>query len=101
MTKVNTIGFQVVASPDTNDHEVRIFVDDQDFIAKYWPNMMGMDPDHLLSYHELSARTEPHGATIIRCGCGEVGCGSTEVRISIEGERVIWDSWQGVPGKPP
>jgi hypothetical protein len=101
MTELNTIAFHVVPSPETNDHEVEIFVDGRNFIAQHWPEMMGMDPDDLLSYQELSPRNEPHEATVVRCGCGIVGCGSAWVRICADEDRVVWDHWQGDTGKPP
>jgi hypothetical protein len=62
--------------------------------------MMGMDPDDVLSYQQLSPRNEPHEATVVRCGCGIVGCGSVWVHISAAVDRVIWDTWQGDQGKP-
>ena len=101
MPEPSVIRFLVVPSPDTNDHEVKIFIDGEEFIRRHWPNMMGMDPDDLLSYRHLSAQDEPHEATVVRCGCGVVGCGSASVRISGQGGRVIWDDWQGVSGNPP
>jgi len=101
MTQLNTIAFHVVASPETNDHEVEIFVDGKPFIAKHWPDMMGMDPDALLSYSKLAPRDGSHEATVVRCRCGEAGCGSAWVRISGEGDQVIWDSWEGDKGDPP
>jgi hypothetical protein len=101
MNRFNSISFSVFPSPDTNDHEVRLFVDGKPFIAEHWPNMMGMDPDDLLSYRELVPRDPAHEATVVRCGCGIVGCGSAWVRISVEGDRIIWDSWQGDEGNPP
>jgi hypothetical protein len=102
MPELNTISFQVVPSPDTNDHEVKIFVDGQDFIARHWPDMMGMDPDEVLSsYHALLPRNNPHDATVVRCGCGIIGCGSASVRISGDTDHVIWEVWQGDRHKPP
>lgn len=101
MAEPSVIRFLVVPSPDTNDHEVKIFIDGEEFIRRHWPHMMGMDPDDLLSYRHLSARDEPHEATVVRCGCGVVGCGSASVRISGQRGRVIWDDWQGDPGEPP
>ena len=101
MTELNTIAFQVIPSPETNDHEVKIFVDGRDYIAQHWPAMIGMDPDDVLSYRELSPRDEPHDATIVRCGCGIVGCGSAWVRIAAEGNRIIWDTWRGDASQPP
>jgi hypothetical protein len=101
VTQLNTIAFRIVPSPNTNDHEVKIFVDGRDFIARHWPDMMGMDPDDVLSYRELLPRDESHEATVIRCGCGVVGCGSVWVRISTKDDHVIWDSWQRDKGNPP
>jgi len=101
MTQLNTIAFRVFPSPDTNDHEVKIFVDGESFIDKHWPDMMGMDPGDLLSYRELVPRDQAHASAVVRCGCGIVGCGSASVRISAQGDRVTWDSWQGDTGELP
>jgi hypothetical protein len=98
--KHNNIAFRVFPSPDINDHEVRIFVDGKPFIAEHWPDMMGMDPDDILSYCELAPREEPHRAMVVRCGCGIPGCGNATVQISSDADYVTWDSWEGVPGKP-
>ena len=77
MTLPNNISFRVFSSSDTNDHEVRIFVDGKPFIAEHWPDMMGLDPDDILANGELSPREEPHRAMVVRCGCGIAGsCGS-------------------------
>lgn len=101
MQELNVIRFEVVPSPDTNDHEVKIFLDGEEFIPKHWSGMMGMDPDQLLSYRHLSAQDEPHQTTVVRCGCGVVGCGNASVRILAQGDRVVWDDWQGDRGEPP
>ncbi len=101
MPELSVIRFMVVPSPDTNDHEVKIFLDGEDFIGRHWPDMMGMDPDELLSYRYLSAQDVPHVVTVVRCGCGVAGCASVSVRISGQDDRVIWDNWQGVTGEPP
>ena len=101
MPEPNVIRFMVVPSPDTNDHEVKVFIDGEEFISRLWPNMMGMDPDQVLSYRHLSAQDEPHETTVLRCGCGQVGCGSASVRISAQGDHVIWDNWRGDTGGRP
>ena len=100
MTQLHTITFRVVPSPETNDHEVEIFVDGNPFINGHWPEMMGMDPDDVLSYDKLVPRDDAHKATVVRCGCGHASCGSARVRISANQNRVIWDSWAGIPGNP-
>jgi hypothetical protein len=70
-------------------------VEGEALIEKNWPDMMGMDPDDVLAFDVLAPRELPHRAMLVRCGCGIAGCGSVTVRISCEGGRVIWDSWDG------
>ena len=57
MSNLQDIHFRVFPSPETNDFEVRLFVNEQDFIEKHWPDMMGMDPDEVLSHDVLAPRT--------------------------------------------
>ena len=84
MSKVRRIQFCVLPSPETNDFEARLLVDGEHLIKAYWPDMMGMDPDEILSLDFLAPRHPPHTATVVRCGCGVVGCGSVTVRNSCE-----------------
>jgi hypothetical protein len=95
MMEVRELRFQVIPAPESNDHQVRIWIDGKDLIASYAPEMLGMDPDDLLDYDVLAPRDMPHEETIARCGCGEVGCGHASVTISLDGNRVVWDSWGG------
>lgn len=95
MDRFSELRFQVSSSSETNDHEVTIFIDDEDIIEKYCGTMMGMDPDDVLAFEFLAPRKEPFDATIVRCGCGVVGCGNASVRISQNNQEVIWDNWDG------
>jgi hypothetical protein len=80
-------------SPETNDHEVRFFGDDKDIIARCWNDMMGLDPDDILvAPCPLDASIRPHKATVARCSCGVIGCGSIEVNIQRSADDVEW-SW--------
>jgi hypothetical protein len=59
---------------------------------------MGMDPFVvLIPDNRLVAGTEPRVVPIARCGCGIYGCGSTDVRIVRDGDRVHWDWLLEVP----
>ena len=89
------IAFDVEPSPETNDHRVLIFIDGRDLIKEYCPDMMGMDPDDILHHRFLAPQELPFEATVARCGCGVVGCGSATVEISTEAETVVWNSWNG------
>jgi hypothetical protein len=86
-------------SPETNDHEVRFFGDGEDIIARFWNDMMGLDPDDILvTPCPLNASVKPHQAIVARCNCGVLGCGSVEVNIERTAEDIEW-SW-GKPDSP-
>jgi hypothetical protein len=78
-------------SPGTNDHEVRFFADGEDLIARFWDDMMGLDPDDILvTPCPLQSGPNPHRATIARCSCGVIGCGSIEVEVVQPADFVEW-----------
>jgi hypothetical protein len=53
---------------------------------------LGMDPyDVLVPTNRLVAASQPRTVPIARCTCGVYGCGSTDVTITREGDRVHWD----------
>ena len=91
MLRFNRFRIEITPSPETNSHEVRLFGDEQDLIALFPDRLIGMDPDDILGASSpLRASSESHTATVARCACGEVGCGSAEVRIVRDGESIIW-----------
>jgi len=53
--------------------------------------MMGLDPDYILQEPSpLHSSQMPHIATIARCTCGVIGCGSIETEVSIQGNLIVW-----------
>jgi hypothetical protein len=42
----------------------------------------------------LAAGEAPHRATLVRCGCGDEGCGSVSARIRRERGVVVWEEFQ-------
>jgi hypothetical protein len=93
MNDLHRVEFRVYPSPETNDFEVRVFVDDEDFLRKHWPEMIGMDPYDILSHDVLAPGNTPRGVMIARCSCGVWGCGNVSAQISQEGDTVLWDAW--------
>jgi hypothetical protein len=90
------IKLEVRPSPQTNSHEVRFLADGTDLIARYWSEMIGLDPEHLLLEPcLLRAGAHPHMATVARCSCGEIGCGSIQVEISRLADWVVWKPQYG------
>jgi hypothetical protein len=90
-----TFEFQMFAisvrpSPETNDHEVRLLGDGDELIDRFWEGMIGLDPDQLLLDPCPLIPSNGHKATIARCNCGEIGCGSAEVAVLADEERVLW-----------
>lgn len=54
---------------------------------------MGMDPDELVA--KLRRPDAERDATVRRCGCGEVGCRSLQVRVTRSDDTVSWHCWTG------
>jgi hypothetical protein len=86
-----TFAIKVKSSPETNDHEVRLLGDDDELIDRFWEGMIGLDPDDiLLEPSPIRASAAPHSATVARCDCGVISCGSVEVMVRSEGDKVLW-----------
>ena len=86
-----TLEIRVRPSPETNSHEVQLIGDGDDLIERFWDGMIGLDPtDILLDPSLLDVGTAPHRATVARCVCGVIGCGSVEVEVRIDGDHVLW-----------
>lgn len=83
---------EVRPSPETNDHEVRLLGNGESLVDRLSSGLIGLDPDDLLTYTTcpLRAESESHRATIGRCSCGIIGCGSVEVEIRREHDQVVW-----------
>ena len=82
---------RVSASPESNDHQVRFEVDGADLIAGLWGDMLGLDPDEILTQPcPLSVDSAESVVTVARCSCGVTGCGSEHVTIGEKDGSVTW-----------
>src|SRR6266446_9016647 len=91
-----TFRIDVRPSLATNDHQVRFVADGEDIIDRYWDGMIGLDPDDILVEHcPLLSSSSRHRATVARCSCGVIGCGSVEVDIARSANDVVW-TWGSV-----
>jgi hypothetical protein len=80
---------EVRASPETNDHEVRLLADGKSLVDRFSSGLIGLDPDDLLTDPSpLRAESSSRAVIIGRCSCGIVGCGSVEVEI--RRDHFIW-----------
>ena len=80
---MNKLSFNILPSPETNDHEIRILVDDQDFLGD---DYLGVDP---VSFFSQSFDSEGI-LNIGRCTCGDEGCGNFPVNVSFNQNTVSW-----------
>jgi hypothetical protein len=93
--------FRIAVSPlsQSNDHQVRFFVDGEDLIRRLWGDMLGLDPWFILREPcPLLPGALAGSVTVARCSCGAIDCGSEEVFIA-EGDGAI--TWIPVRGGSP
>ena len=79
--------FEIRPSPASNDSEVRIIVDDQDWLG---PDHLGLDPPELVA--QLTNQESDRKVIVGRCECGAVGCDDVVVTFRREGETTLWNS---------
>jgi hypothetical protein len=78
-------------SPDTGDHEVCLFGDDEDLVEIFGDTAIGLDPsDILVSPCPLLPEPSPRQVLIARCYCGAIGCGDVHVNLVSEASIVVW-----------
>jgi len=82
--EMNQISFTITPSPETNDHEVRVLIDGEDWLGE---DQMGMDPPDLFrQFSECNT-----GRLLVgRCECGVVGCGDVFVYVTRYEKYVGW-----------
>lgn len=88
---LHTLQIAVLPSPETNDHQVRFLIDDDDVISRNWGAMLGLDPDDILIEPcPLRAHTVSKTIILARCSCGVVGCDHRTIEIVRTVDHVAW-----------
>ncbi len=85
---MNVLEFKFEPSPESNDHQIRILIDGNDFLEK---DYLGLDPPEFFRQDSLF---ENGDLLIGRCDCGCVGCCDFPVTMRIENEQVIWTTYE-------
>lgn len=83
---MNTLRFEIAPSRESNDHQVRIVVDREDWLG---PRYLGIDPPEFFAQFSPAEKTE---LLVGRCGCGVVGCHDLRVAVSEYEDAVVWDA---------
>ena len=84
---MNVLDFEIIPSPSSNDHQVRIFIDGEDWLGDPY---LGIDPTEFFAQNSLL-----HDGKLLigRCGCGFVGCDDRIVNVERTESQVRWISW--------
>jgi len=90
--ELSTLKLEIVPSPETNDHEVKIWADETELLSL--ASAMGLDPDDL--FHQPQTLATSGVALVGRCDCGCLGCGDINARIEHHDSTVTW-SVDGAP----
>ena len=77
--------FRIYISPTTGDSETRIIAHGKDVLETI--GALGLDPPFLFAQPELQ---NGGPAYIGRCTCGQLGCGSFSVEVTVGPEFVDW-----------
>ena len=80
---MNKLTFKILPAEESNDHQVRILIDDVDWLEED----LGIDPPEF--FKQINFLTQ--GQLLIgRCYCGVVGCGDVSVQVTPNEETVNW-----------
>ena len=86
---MNIIEFRIqqTSSPcNSQDKEVRLFVDGQDLIGSE-SGELGIHPR---VFYRQTALLEGGVLTYARCSCGDIGCGSQDVMVTLQDCEISW-----------
>jgi len=81
---LNKLRINFEPSHETNSHQARIFIDDEDYLNNKY---LGIDPPEFFGQASLLKG----GAVLIgRCRCGVIGCGDFLVDVNLDAAKVHW-----------
>jgi hypothetical protein len=87
---MNKISFKILPSPETNDHEIRILIDNEDFLGD---DFLGLDPPSFFSQDNF----DKNGALMVgRCTCGVEGCCDYPVTVVVNKDTILWTNNNGL-----
>lgn len=87
---MNKISFNILPSPVSNDHEVRILFDNKDLLGS---DYLGLDPPAFFSQENF----DKNGALMIgRCICGCEGCFDYLITVIANENTIFWKNKDGL-----
>lgn len=88
---MNRLTLQILPSPESNDHQVRIWVDEQDWLGS---EFLGIDPPEFFAQFKVRS-SSPSRILVGRCTCGVVGCGDFYVEVARSDPHISWRAHSG------
>ncbi len=80
---MNRLSFNIIPSPESNDHQVRILIDNEDWLQD---DYLGIDPPRFFRQETFLS-----GDLLVgRCDCGVEGCGDLIVNVQSDNDKMIW-----------
>jgi len=87
--RVNALSFHIIPSSESNDHQVRIFIDGEDWLRN---DFLGVDPSSFFQQDSFL-----NGDLLVgRCTCGVEGCCDLIVNVHNDSEKVGWTNDDGL-----
>lgn len=81
---LNRLDYEILPSPETNDHEVRLIVDSVDILGE---TRLGLDPLDFVRF----IHPETSGDVLVgRCACGCIGCDDVTAKVRFDDLSVQW-----------
>lgn len=87
---MNKLSFKILPSPETNDHEIRVLIDGEDFLGN---DYLGLDPPSFFNQNNLDKNGELIAG---RCSCGEEGCCDFIITVTLNDKTVSWTNNNGL-----
>jgi hypothetical protein len=86
---MNVLSFNIIPSPDSNDHQIRIVIDNEDWLGD---DYLGIDPPRF-----VQQETFLQGDLLVgRCNCGVEGCADLIVNVQTHLDKVNWTNHEGL-----
>jgi hypothetical protein len=87
---MNILSLKILPSTKSNDNEVRILIDNEDFLGD---DYLGLDPSVFFDQTYFDKNGE---LTIGRCSCGCEGCCDFPVKVKVNENRTVWTDENGL-----
>ncbi len=87
---MNKLSFKILPSPESNDHEIRILIDEKDILGE---DYLGLDPPAFLKQTNFDQNGE---LMVGRCSCGCEGCRDFLVSVQVQDNIIQWTNNKGL-----